>query len=53
MSPLETQATLVQAKLTMVRYRNALAAIQARSKAAGLDDIERIASVALRDQVQR
>lgn len=50
MSPLELQATLVTAKLTMVRYRNALVAIVARARKDGLADIERIATVALREQ---
>lgn len=53
MTPLEMQAALVMAKLTMVRYRNALAAIQARARSDGQADIERIATVALRDRSRR
>lgn len=50
MSPLETQATLVQAKLAMVRYRNAMLAIEYRARSRpGQEDIARLARVALRE----
>ena len=48
--PDEMQALFVVAKLTMVRYRNALQAIRDRAASAGDRNIERLAAVALRDQ---
>lgn len=47
MSPEETQALLASAKLTMVRYRNALQAILGR---ADDPEIARLAAVALRER---
>lgn len=46
---LEYQTMLVSAKLTMVRYRNALQAIRAMAAASGQARIERLASVALKE----
>ena len=46
MKPDESQALLVSAKLTMVRYRNALQAILGRTDQ---KDVARLAAVALRD----
>lgn len=50
MTPDETQALLAYAKLTMVRYRNALQAIRDRAAKNGDANIERLASVALKDR---
>ena len=46
--PEEREALLTHAKLTMVRYRNALQAIRDRARDAAQGDIERLAAVALR-----
>ena len=45
----ELQTLLVAAKLTMVRYFNALQAIKNRARLDSQTDIERLAAVALRD----
>jgi hypothetical protein len=49
MTPEEMQATLAIAKLTMVRYRNALMAIRQRAAKDGQADIARLAAKALRE----
>jgi hypothetical protein len=48
MSPDEMQAALVAAKLTMVRQRNALLAIEYRARQERNEYIARLARVALR-----
>jgi hypothetical protein len=53
MTPLEMQALAVAAKLTMVRYRNALQAIKARARDSGDPYIARLAAVALREPLDR
>lgn len=45
----EREAVLVSAKLTMVRYWNALQAIRDRARSSGYTEIDRLASVALRE----
>ena len=50
MTPLEMQATLVTAKLAMVRYRNALRYIRDVASQQGLSELERVAALALRER---